>query len=215
MKLKTKQTNIVMLSGDIIKNRNLDLRVLLVISLISNVVDSSKKGKNKRFCSLSKIVNNLNNISDILNMRVTVITKKIKQMADIGVVNGSSINMTKVNLEFTYGEGEFITIPKEIVERLLELRLTNGQLRLYIHLCWLCRDGEKQITDSYLLKCLGLGSSSRTQLQRLTKALEDAELIETRIEYYSTCSKDEFLEQQTKRKKIYSLIKHCAKEELS
>lgn len=190
MKMKTTQKNIVIPTGELIKNKEIDYRVLCALSLISNVDDNTIEGDNIRYCKSSRINNNIDNISRATNIRrrqtIEKMIKIINHNKDC-LFRRDNMENGEYELEIHYKKGCFVTIPKKIVEDKL-LKLTDTQLKIFITIWWnytINNKKEVAITNEYILKSIGLSENSKTLVTKNCKILEEKNLIQTRIETIS------------------------------
>ena len=64
--VRTTQNNVVVPTKELIKNKNTDFRVLLSISTISNVDNTTISGSNSRYCSIRKVYRNMYKLCNCL-----------------------------------------------------------------------------------------------------------------------------------------------------
>ena len=191
---RTTQENIVIPTNELIKKKGSNIIVLTCISAISNVDIWDKSGENSRYCSVSKINNNLNSISKITGMDRAKIIRAVRKLVKFGSdefkevsreYNGREVVCAEIN----YKRGGFITISCETLERLLWNRISQNAFKLYINLLWLCKDNvndrfiEKKLNQEYLLKLIGLSSTSARSIRKAEEELINLNLIEIRTEW--------------------------------
>lgn len=76
--IKTNQSNVVLPTNLLIKKKNTDFRVLLAISLISNVDNNTLSGSNSRYCSIKKVDRNMKNICATIGMSPSNFRKQLR-----------------------------------------------------------------------------------------------------------------------------------------
>ena len=191
---RTTQENIVIPTNELIKKKGSNIIVLACISAISNVDIWDKSGENSRYCSVSKINNNLNSISKITGMDRAKIIREVRKLVKFGSdefkevireYNGKDVVCAEIN----YKRGGFITISCETLERLLWNRISQNAFKLYINLLWLCKDNvndrfiEKKLNQEYLLQLIGLSSTSARSIRKAEEELINLNLIKIRTEW--------------------------------
>ena len=140
----TSQTNVVIPTKDLIKHKDVDFRVLLGISGISNCDDPYKEGDNERYVSLNKLDRRAKDMCETIGIEISNFNKKLrtiikKKSNEFKVVERQGLNNTKVKCyQIDYEAGGFITIPVTKAERCL-LTLGNNPIKLYCNLLWLCQ----------------------------------------------------------------------------
>lgn len=186
--LKTTQNNIVIPTGELIKNKNTDFRVLLSISTISNVGNNILSGDNSRYCSLKKIDKNMKKICKTIGISPSQFMKHVRTLLEnnseeFRLVEKEYNNQKNICYEMNYKKGGFVIIPLKKVESLL-LDGSNNCIKLYANLIWLCtKDGEfieRELTQDYLAELIGLSLSTHKAVRTATRCLEEMGLIKTR-----------------------------------
>lgn len=184
-KFDTNQKSIVIPTGELIKQKDTDFRVMLGISGLSNCDDVDKKGDNTRYTSLPKVDRNSKNLCETIGIDISNFNKKLRTMikkksSEFKVVE-KEVNGHKVSCyEMNYKAGEFITIPKDKAERCL-ISLGNNPIKLYCNLLWLCQnDGKfikKHIPQSTLATLMGLSPRSEHIVLASMQTLVNQDLI--------------------------------------
>lgn len=191
--LNTTQNNIVVPTGDLIRNKKVDLRVVACVSAISNVDNCARTGNNTRYTTIKKINNHLEIIANMLKLDRPKVIKRIRDIADLGSEefinkkrehNGETVSC----IEMKYGSGGFVTLEYIDIE-FLTSSLSNNAFKLYINLLWLCIDKEtnkyveRQLTQPFLLEKMGLSKSSTKILKKAEDELIEMDLIEVKTRW--------------------------------
>lgn len=185
---RTTQNNVVVPTKELIKNKNTDFRVLLSISIISNVDNTTLSGSNSRYCSIRKVDRNMDKLCKAIGISPSQFRKHLKALlkhnTDEFKIIEKEYNKQKVMCyEINYVSGGFVTIPVKKVESLL-VGGSNNCIKLYSNLLWLCtQDGEfveRELTQDYLAELMGLSPSTQKVVRIATKWLVGAELIRIR-----------------------------------
>ena len=187
----TSQTNVVIPTKDLIKHKDVDFRVLLGISGISNCDDPYKEGDNERYVSLNKLDRRAKDMCETIGIEISNFNKKLrtiikKKSNEFKVVERQGLNNTKVKCyQIDYEAGGFITIPVTKAERCL-LTLGNNPIKLYCNLLWLCqKNGEFEPThvpQQTLATLMGLSPSSRKIVEASMQTLINNDLIDVYLE---------------------------------
>ena len=187
----TSQTNVVIPTKDLIKHKDVDFRVLLGISGISNCDDPYKEGDNERYVSLNKLDRRAKDMCETIGIEISNFNKKLrtiikKKSNEFKVVERQGLNNTKVKCyQIDYEAGGFITIPVTKAERCL-LTLGNNPIKLYCNLLWLCqKNGEFEPThvpQQTLATLMGLSPSSRKIVEASMQSLINNDLIDVYLE---------------------------------
>lgn len=191
---KNNKRNIVIPTGEkseLIKDKNIDFRVLCAISILSNCEDITKEGNNERYCDIEKIKRNSIRMAkkigmstkDFIEKTNTILNYENKKYFYQSTATEDEKTIHYINM--AYEKGEFTVVPLKIVEDKL-LKLTNSQLKLFLTINWICKGKKTQITDSYLLECLGLSKNSREQIRRMSNKLIEKGLLETTVKNGTT-----------------------------
>ena len=187
----TSQTNVVIPTKDLIKHKDVDFRVLLGISGISNCDNPYKEGNNERYVSLNKLDRRAKDMCETIGIEISNFNKKLrtiikKKSNEFKVVERQGLNNTKVKCyQIDYEAGGFITIPVTKAERCL-LTLGNNPIKLYCNLLWLCqKNGEFEPThvpQQTLATLMGLSPSSRKIVEASMQTLINNDLIDVYLE---------------------------------
>ncbi len=186
----TTQERVVIPTNELIKEKKADFRVLLAISTISNVERFDFKGDNKRYVSLDKFNRNKKVICESIGISTSQLNKHINTLIKCGSEEFKLVEYEHEGekvwcYEINYKAGGFVTIPYDKVEKLV-VGLSNNCIKLYSTLLWVCcKNGEiveKAITQEYLLKQMGLSTSSQKVLKIATDTLREVGLINVRKE---------------------------------
>ena len=187
----TSQNNVVIPTKDLIKHKDVDFRVLLGISGISNCDDPYKEGNNERYVSLDKLDRRAKDMCETIGIEISNFNKKLRTMIkkksdEFKVVERQGLNNTKVKCyQMDYEAGGFITIPVTKAERCL-LTLGNNPIKLYCNLLWLCqKNGEFEPThvpQQTLATLMGLSPSSRKIVEASMQTLINNDLIDVYLE---------------------------------
>lgn len=183
----TTQNAVVLPTKELIKMKNTDFRVLLGLSIISNVDNFTISGANTRYCSIRKVDRNMEKLCKCIGITPSQFRKHLRALLKHNTdefkliekeYNGEKVLCYEIN----YTEGGFITIPYAKVESIL-VGGSNNCIKLYANLLWLCtKDGEfieKHISQETLLELMGLSPSTRRIITIATEWLEGANLIKT------------------------------------
>lgn len=211
----TNQKTIVIPTGEMIKNKGADMRLLSCISAISNVANYHQEGDNYRYCSIKKINSNLSTISDVLDIDRVSITRKIRSMANLNskefnLSSSEYLGVKETCIDINYNGGHFVTLDYGLWEFIVE-NLSEKAFRLYINLLWLCRDTERniyverQIKQEYLLESIGLSKNSKTTIRKLENELINLNLIEVKVRREIELS-DDLSHTTPKTKKYYKIL---------
>lgn len=183
----TTQNTVVLPTKELIKMKNTDFRVLLGLSIISNVDNFTISGANTRYCSIRKVDRNMDKLCKCIGITPSQFRKHLRALLKHNTdefkliekeYNGEKVLCYEIN----YIEGGFITIPYNKIESIL-VGGSNNCIKLYANLLWLCtKDGEfieKHISQETLLELMGLSPSTRRIITIATEWLEGANLIKT------------------------------------
>lgn len=184
----TNQSSVVIPTKELIGIKGTDFRVITAISTISNVENNTLVGKNKRYVSLGKVDKNMDELCEAVGISQSQFRKHLRALVkhnsnEFKIVekefNGKNIRC----YEMEYNKGGFVNIPIDKVESLLTGG-SNNCIKLYANLLWLCNsDGEfveRELTQNYLAKTMGLSPNMDRVVRIATKWLEGAGLIQTR-----------------------------------
>lgn len=186
-RIKTNQNNIVLPTDLLIKKKNTDFRVLLAISLISNVDNNTLSGSNSRYCSIKKVDRNMKNICETIGMSPSNFRKKLRVLLKYNTDEFKlvkRVNKDKVVhcYEINYKAGGFVIMDVNSAYKLLN-RSSNNSIKLYANLLWLCvKDGEyvpRELTQNYLAKLIGLSQNTQEAVRKATNYLIELGLINT------------------------------------
>lgn len=78
--ISTTQINIVLPTKNLIKKKDTDFRVLLDISLISNVDNNTLSGSNSRYCSIKKLDRNTKKLCEYIGISISQFRKHIRKL---------------------------------------------------------------------------------------------------------------------------------------
>lgn len=185
--IKTNQNNVVLPTNLLIKKKNTDFRVLLAISLISNVDNNTLSGSNSRYCSIKKVDRNMKNICDTIGMSPSNFRKQLRVLLKHNTEEFKlvkKVNKDKVVhcYEINYKAGEFVIIDIKKAYSILKSGSSNS-IKLYANLLWLCvKDGEyieRELTQDYLAELMGLSPKTPKAVRIATKCLIQLGLINT------------------------------------
>lgn len=182
----TGQTNIVMPTSYLIKQKNSDFRIVLAISGISNCDNVKERGENTRYVTTKKLDRHTNSICNTIGIEPGTFIKNIRKMLkhksdEFKLTQRYGVNGTLVwCYQIDYEAGGFVTIPIRKAERCL-LALGNNPIKLYCNLLWLCqRDGEffrNHIPQSVLAELMGLSPRSENIVKASMQTLINEDLI--------------------------------------
>lgn len=214
--LKTNQENIVIPTNEIIKKKGSNIILLACISSISNVDNWDQAGSNSRYCSIQKLNNNLDYISNLLGVSRSKVVRDARSLVELGSeefklvdreYNGTEVACVEIN----YKSGGFVNIDNNILETLLSYNLSLNAFKLYTNLLWLCRDSannryvERQLTQEYLLGLIGLSKTSKRLLKKAEDELISFNLIQIKTEWVRKVGKDLNYSAPTQRK-YYKIV---------
>lgn len=191
--LRTNQNTVVLPTAELLKSKGTDFRVLLGISIISNVDNNVKSGSNSRYCSIKKVDRHMKKICSYIDISVSQFRKHLRKLLECNsdefrVVDRIYKHESVKCYEMKYKAGGFVLIPIE-KSKVLISNADNNSIKLYANLLWLCvKNGEfieRELTQDYLLKLMGLSPNSRMIITKATSWLENANLIRTRKEWVS------------------------------
>lgn len=180
--------NIVIPTDELMGEKNADIKMLMCMSLISNVENSSKRGGNVRYCTIKKLNKHIEELSGILGVDryrfITKLNRLLKFNSDEFLLTERMFDGEEVSCyEINYKSGKFVNIDYRTFEKLL-IQCNKTEIKTYISLLWMCNDKgkrvEKTISQDYLLSHLGLSSNSKKQLKRTTDNLEQLGFIKTK-----------------------------------
>lgn len=204
-------------TGELIKYKDCDFRVILGISGLSNCEDITKEGDNTRYITFSKLDRRLKGMCETIGIDVSNFNKKVRTLVKKGsdefkIVEKIGANNTKVRCyEINYESGRFITIPVDKAERCL-LTLGNNPIKLYCNLLWLCQyNGEfkpTHVPQQTLSTLMGLSPKSEKIVRASMQTLINNDMIEvTKVKEISTHVDNKGLPvSQTREKFLYSII---------
>ena len=186
-RIKTNQNKVVLPTDLLIKKKNTDFRVLLAISLISNVDNNTLSGSNNRYCSIKKVDRNMKNICDTIGMSSSNFRKQLRMLLkhntdEFKLVK--KLNKDKVVhcYEINYKAGGFVIIDIKNAYSILKSGSSNS-IKLYANLLWLCvKDGEyieRELTQDYLAELMGLSPKTSRAVRIATKYLIQLGFINT------------------------------------
>lgn len=198
-RIKTNQNNVVLPTDLLIKKKNTDFRVLLAISLISNVDNNALSGSNSRYCSIKKVDRNMKNICATIGMSPSNFRKQLRILLNYNTDEFKlvkKLNKDKVVhcYEINYKAGGFVIIDIKNAYNILKSGSSNS-IKLYANLLWLCmKDGEyieRELTQNYLAKLMGLSPKTPKSVRVATEYLIQLGFISiTRIWESDTLIKD-------------------------
>jgi hypothetical protein len=182
----TTQTNIVIPTGELIKYKDCDFRVILGMSGISNCDNITKEGSNTRYTTFEKSDRHKVNMCETIGIDVSNFNKKLRTIIKKGsdefkIVKRVTSDGKEVNCyEINYEAGKFVTIPKAKAERCL-LTLGNNPIKLYCNLLWLCQKNgvfkDTHVPQSTLATLMGLSPRSENIVNASMQTLINQNLI--------------------------------------
>jgi len=215
---KTTQNNIIIPTGKLIRNKNIDIRILACISTISYVRDCTEVGSNTRYISVDKVNKNIGAIAKYLCIKPKKVKEEINKMLALKT-NELELKWdvdeegdTNAWLEINYIKGEFITLPYELFKYII-CDLSCRAFKTYCNLRWICFSKhikdfeEKIITQEYLLLLIGLSGSSKKSIRDITDELLEMGLITIRKGYIHEHKL--FEKGITKEVIYYSIVNMC------
>lgn len=215
-KLLTDQNNIVIPTGELIKVKGIDLRIVACISAISNTDTCWEEGDNIRYCSYYKLNKNLNDMSELVGKRKSEFVRDLGKILDINsdelLESKRIIDEREINcIEIKYKRGGFVLVTYENFESLVK-NLSSNAFKLYINLLWLCRNYEndafveRQLNQGYLLELMGYSSKSDKTIRAAEKELIDLNLVKIRIAWETEIEFGKRGLTNPKTKKYYSIM---------
>ena len=168
---------------DFITNKKVDYRVYTSISAMSN---RSRDKQGERYIYLDKVNRNIKELSEVLGISVSMLRKHISTLKKMNVeqflleeYNGKLV----YRLNYADSEGKnFVTVPMDKIPLLLN-GLSNNCIKLYTVLLWVCRTGEKALTQDWLAEQIGLSKKTKRAIKDNIDVLEKCGLIKVRREY--------------------------------
>lgn len=186
----TTQIKIPVPTKDFITDKTTDVRAYLAINAMSNVDDCTQVGRNVRYTSLRKYNNNKKEMKEYIGLSDKQINRHINRLL---TKNSKELQLVKREYngevidcyQMEYEVGGFVTIPVEIVKKML-IKLGNVPIKLYLTLLWICADKEKGgyketlVTQKYILEKMGYSTRSTDTIKIATDVLIETKMIRTR-----------------------------------
>lgn len=183
----TDQNNIVIPTGELIKTKGIDLRIVACISAITNTDTCWEEGNNSRYCSYYKLNNRIEEILKLLDVDKRYFLRELRKIIaqgsnELHEVNRNFDERSILCLQMDYTKGNFITIPYKVLESLAK-ELSAPAFKLYINLLWLCRDYEKntfikkQLVQRKLANLMGYSESTIKPVKKAEEELLKKGLI--------------------------------------
>lgn len=191
---KTTQNNIVIPTGDLMRDKKSDLRIVACLSAMSYVANYYIEGSNTRYIDEMKACKKIGLMCKYLN----ITPKKLKDQVNYMIrLNTSEFEQERYvdqddrkqgTLIINYTKGKFITLPYDTFEYITN-KLSNRAFKTYCNLRWICFDiytksfVERVVTQEYLLGLMGLSTNSKRAMREITNELIQLELISIRKTY--------------------------------
>lgn len=166
-------------SPEILANKDIPIRTYALLMLYSNW-GGSKLNNNTRYLYDNKLSDNINEILSQLNISRNTFRKHLQNLRKY---SKSIFKPKMVNNELVYmltpndHEGKnFILIDSETLLRLI-CHYNENCIRIYIILCYVCRNGPTKITHECLSCSIGNSSNSRRLVYNAANNLESLNFI--------------------------------------
>lgn len=178
------------------QNKKCDYKVLAIMTLYSNFtpMDEQEKSGNYeqyRYVYKNKIIEFTDEIEKLSQKKINTIIRSMRALSNIG--NGELVTACKneageIYYTINYANGttgnKFVTIDSDMLRALVNA-FSSNTIKVYVFLKYMCRDGEKKITRSYIAKNIGFATSSDSLkiISDCTKALCGGGFINKRKVY--------------------------------
>lgn len=163
-------------SKDNLKNKKVDYKVLMLLTLLSNkntddeIMETGEDEK-WRYIYRNKLSYYQDLVEDLSNNKLNTIFKTIKKMEklDCKVINVRKTEDNNIVYDINYSNNgrEFITVETRIMQSLIHTCNSNA-IKIYIILRYLCRKGKKQVSQKWLIDQIGLSEKSKNNYQIIT-----------------------------------------------
>lgn len=190
-KIKKRQRDVILPTGELIKIKGSDFRLLSIISMLGEVENNIISGERYIYTSHENFNKNIKWICKILNMKLGQVRKILRNLLEYEsdefcVVEKEVKDEKQYFYKIKYKEYKFVSVPYERLETMVT-ELDSNCIKLYCNLLWLCvEDGEfveRQVTQSYLLELMGLSKNSIKIIKSTTDKLLEYGFINIRRDW--------------------------------
>lgn len=187
-KIKKIQRDVILPTGELIKIKGSDFRVLSIISMLGEVENNRIRGEKYIYTSHESFNKNINWICKILNMKIGQVLKRLRNLLkyesdEFCVVEKEVKDKKQYFYKIKCKEYKFVNIPYEKLETMVT-ELDSNCIKLYCNLLLLCvEDGkfiEKQLRQQNLLELIGLSEKSIKIIKSTTDKLVKYRFIKVR-----------------------------------
>ena len=178
------------------QNKKCDYKVLAIMTLYSKFTPMNKQEKSGtyeqyRYVYKNKIIEFTDEIEKLSQKKINTIMKNMRALSNINegeLVTACKNESGEIYYTINYANGttgnKFVTIDSDMLRALVDAFSSNS-IKIYVFLKYMCKDGERKITRSYIAKSIGLTGSndSLKTISNCTKALCGAGFINKRKVY--------------------------------
>lgn len=156
-------------------NKKIDFKVLMLMTLLSNKQREDEfmaSGEEElwRYVYRNKLIEHVELVESLSKSKIQSIIKIINKMSklDCNVVNVRKTEQNEIiyDINYTANGKEFVTIETRVMEALIH-SFNSTTIKIYILLKYMCRNGKRQITQSWLLNQIGLSDKSHNNYKML------------------------------------------------
>lgn len=166
-------------SPEVLKSKNISIRTYALLLLYSNW-GGTLSNDNTRFLYDNKLSDNVNEILTTLNISRNTLRKHLFNLRTLskGIFKSKMVNDELVHMLAPKDkEGKnFVVIKSDILLKLI-CNCSENCIRIYIILCYVCRDGSRQLTHQWLSESIGNSSNSRRLISKAVNELESFNFI--------------------------------------
>lgn len=193
-------------------NKKLDYKVIMLLTLLSNkqTEEDAYEGSIElwRYIYRNKLTNYQELIEEIsgskLNTTFKTINKIIKEKDSVIKLRKTECGDIIYDIVYSTNHREFVIIDTNIMLELIR-NFDSSAIKIYVLFCYMCVQKEKQMTQEWILKQIGLSvnNNNEQKITNITNALAKCGLInkrtitsesKRRITYYKVNSVQEWLD---------------------
>lgn len=190
-KIKKRQRDVILPTGELIKIKGSDFRLLSIISMLGEVENNIISGERYIYTSHENFNKNIKWICKILNMKLGQVLKILRKLLkyeshEFCVVEKEVKGEKQYFYKIKCKEYKFVNVPYEKLEIMIT-ELDSNCIKLYCNLLWLCVEDEeyieRQVTQPHLLELMGLSRKSIKIIKSTTDKLVEYGLIKVRRDW--------------------------------
>ncbi|OSA97941.1 UNVERIFIED_ORG: hypothetical protein B2H98_06045 [Clostridium botulinum] len=165
-------------SPEILKRKKLSIKTYAALMLYSNW-GGEMFNKNTRFLYDNKLSDNTDEILTMLNVSRATLRNHLSNLRSAKEI--FKIKMIKNELVYILTPKDkdgknFVLIPNDILFKLIS-NCNETCIRIYILMCYVCREGSTQITHQWLCESIGNSCNSRRLISAAINQLKSQNLI--------------------------------------